>query len=36
MAMIYKTMSKMDQTKFNHMLEDGDTFLVKLENNEEI
>lgn len=36
MAMIYKTMSKMDQTKFNHMLEDADTFLIKLENNEEV
>ncbi len=36
MAMIYKTMSKIDQTKFSHMLEDADTFLIKLENNEEV
>jgi deoxyribodipyrimidine photolyase-related protein len=36
MGMIYSTMSKMDQTKFNHMLDDADTFLLKLENNEEI
>lgn len=36
MAMIYRTMTKMDQTKFQHMLEDGDTFLLKLENNEEV
>lgn len=36
MAMIYKTMSKMDQTKFAHMLEDADTFLLKLEKNEEV
>jgi len=36
MGMIYSTMSKMDQTKFNHMLDDADTFLLKLESNEEI
>ena len=36
MGMIYSTMSKMDQTRFGHMLEDADTFLIKLENNEEI
>jgi deoxyribodipyrimidine photolyase-related protein len=36
MAMIYRTMSKMDESKFNHMLEDADTFLIKLEGNEEV
>jgi deoxyribodipyrimidine photolyase-related protein len=36
MGMIYSTMSKMDQTKFNHMLDDADTFLLKLEKNEEV
>ncbi|WP_412970860.1 cryptochrome/photolyase family protein [Glaciecola sp. MF2-115] len=36
MGMIYSTMSKMDQTRFGHMLEDADTFLLNLENNEEV
>jgi deoxyribodipyrimidine photolyase-related protein len=36
MAMIYNTMSKMDQTQFTHMLDDADTFLINLENNEEV
>ncbi len=36
MAMIYRTMTKIDETKFNHMLEDADTFLLRLENNEEV
>lgn len=36
MAMIYRTMNKMDQTRFSHMLDDTDTFLLKLDNNEEV
>jgi deoxyribodipyrimidine photolyase-related protein len=36
MAMIYRTMNKMDQTRFAHMLDDADTFLLKLDNNEEV
>lgn len=36
MAMIYRTMNKMDQEKLGHMLEDADTFLLKLDNNEEV
>lgn len=36
MAMIYRTMQKIDETKFQHMLDDADTFLISLENNEEV
>ena len=36
MAMIYRTMSKMDPEKLSHMKEDADVFLLKLENNEEV
>jgi deoxyribodipyrimidine photolyase-related protein len=36
MAMIYRTMGKMDPQKVKHMLDDGDTFLLKLDNNEEV
>lgn len=36
MAMIYRTMSKMDQTKLMHMLDDSEVFLEKLSNNEEV
>lgn len=36
MAMIYKTMTKMDQTRLTHMLEDADTFLLKLDENQEV
>ena len=36
MAMIYRTMGKMDQKKLGHMLDDADTFLLKLEKNEKV
>lgn len=36
MAMIYRTMTKIDESKFQHMLDDADTFLLKLDNNEEV
>jgi deoxyribodipyrimidine photolyase-related protein len=36
MAMIYRTMAKMDQTQITHMLEDADNFLVRLGRNEEV
>lgn len=36
MAMIYRTMAKMDETKIAHMLEDADKFLMQLSNNEKV
>ena len=36
MAMIYRTMSKMDQSKLNEMFEDTDSFLTRLGNNEKV
>jgi deoxyribodipyrimidine photolyase-related protein len=36
MAMIYRTFGKMDDAKVSQILEDGDIFLHKLENNEEV
>ena len=36
MAMIYRTMGKMDQTKLSHMLDDADEFLNKLANKEHV
>lgn len=36
MAMIYRTMAKMDQVKLEHMLDDADKFIIKLNNNEEV
>lgn len=36
MAMIYRTMDKMDQVKLNHMLKDADDFIIRLNNNEEV
>lgn len=36
MAMIYRTMAKMDQTKLGYMLDDSDTFLLALANNESV
>lgn len=36
MAMIYRTMNKMDQDKLSVMLEDAEVFLNKLANNEEV
>jgi deoxyribodipyrimidine photolyase-related protein len=36
MAMIYRTMAKMDQTKLEHMIDDADNFIIKLGNNEKV
>ena len=36
MAMIYRTMAKMDQSKLGHMLDDADKFIIKLGQNEKV
>jgi deoxyribodipyrimidine photolyase-related protein len=36
MAMIYRTMEKMDQTRLGHMLDDADIFIEKLANHEKV
>lgn len=36
MAMIYRTMAKMDQTKLGHMLDDANDFITRLNNNEKV
>ncbi len=36
MAMIYSTMAKMDQTKLSHMLDDADTFIKRMKDNEKV